>query len=50
MADRVTLYNRSLPEGQNVITVPEISASVLEKSGWTQEVPKKYQDDEKKEA
>lgn len=51
MADGITLYNKSLPEGENVWTAPDEGvASVLEKSGWTRELPKKYQTDETKEA
>lgn len=49
--DGITLYHPKLPEGENVVTVPdENPASVLEKSGWKREVPKKYQDAETKEA
>lgn len=46
MAD-VTLYHPDLKE---TVVVSERRARVMEKSGWTTEVPKKYQDDDKKEA
>lgn len=41
----VTLYHPAL---KTTVTVSEGRASVLEKSGWTREVPKKYQDKEAK--
>lgn len=47
----VTLYNKSLPEGENVWAAPnEDVAAVMEKSGWSRDLPKKYQSDETKEA
>ena len=46
MAD-VTMYHPDLKE---TVEVSERRARVMEKSGWTKEVPKKYQDDDKKEA
>jgi hypothetical protein len=41
------LYHKDLPDGQNVIDVPddEGTISVLEKSGWSTDVPKKHQSD-----
>lgn len=48
MAETITLYHRDLKE---TIEATEAQARVLEKSGWSKEVPKKYQeDDEKREA
>lgn len=44
MADKVTLYHPAL---KTTTTVSEGRAAVMEKSGWTREVPKKYQDDKK---
>ena len=47
MAD-VTMYHPDLKE---TVVVSERRARVMEKSGWTKEVPKKYQDsDDQKEA
>lgn len=48
MAETITLYHPDLKETTRATT--EAQASVLEKSGWQRDVPKKYQDDEKKEA
>lgn len=42
MADKVTLYHPAL---KKTVEVSEGRAAVLEKSGWTRDVPKKYQDD-----
>lgn len=44
MAD-VTLYHPDLKE---TVVVTERQARVFEKSGWTSEVPKKYQEPEDK--
>lgn len=38
------------PTTKAVTDVPEQSVPVLEKSGWTTEVPKKHQTDDSKEA
>ena len=45
--DAVTLYHSGLKE---TATVPAGAAEVLKKSGWTEDVPKKYQDEPQKEA
>jgi hypothetical protein len=48
MAETITMYHSELKETTEARS--ENQARVLEKSGWSREVPKKYQDDEKKEA
>lgn len=48
MADTITMYHPDLKETTEALT--EEQAQVFEQSGWTREVPRKYQADEKKEA
>ncbi len=48
MEERIALYHPDLKETTEALT--EEQAAVFEQSGWTREVPRKYQTDEKKEA
>lgn len=47
MADTVTLYHPAL---KTTATVSEGRASVMEKSGWTRDIPKKVERELEKEA
>jgi hypothetical protein len=42
------LYHKNLPDGQNVIDVPDNpgTVEVLAQSGWSERVPSKYQEAE----
>lgn len=48
MAEIIPMYHPDLKETTEART--EEQAQVFEQSGWTREVPKKYQTDETKEA
>lgn len=43
-----TLYHKDLPNGQNIIEVPddEGTISVLKESGWSKQVPKARKEDD----